>query len=93
MDKGVVAATRRFPFQGMAIKERAARDEEFRDLCTDFADAEIELLRWEQSTELKRDERCAEYQELVTDLAREIVAALDTAAIIPFHKRWPKPRL
>lgn len=93
MDKGVVAATRRFPFKGVAIEERAARDGEFRDLCTDFADAETELLRWEQSTEPKRDERCAEYQELVADLAREIAASLDTASIIPFHKRWPKSRL
>lgn len=87
MNNGVVAARRRFPFRGQAIEERAARDEQFRDLCTDFADAAAELLRWEQSREPKRDERFAEYQELVNDLAREIAAALDTAAIIPFHKR------
>ncbi|CAN7654099.1 hypothetical protein LJR231_005117 [Phyllobacterium sp. LjRoot231] len=89
MDKGVVAAKRRFPFRGQAIAERAARDEVFRDLCIDFADAEAELRRWEQSMEPKRDERCSEYTELVDDLAREIETALDTAAIIPFHKRWP----
>jgi len=93
MDKGVVAAKRRFPFRGQAIEERAARDEVFRDLCIDFADAEAELQRWEHSTDQKREQRCAEYQELVDDLAREIETALDTAAIIPFHKRWHKPRM
>lgn len=92
MDKGVVAATRRFPFQGMAIKERAARDEEFRDLCTDFGDAEEALRRWEQSTDPKSALRCAEYVELVGDLAREIEVALERAAIIPFPK-GPKNRL
>jgi hypothetical protein len=93
MDKGLVAAKRRYPFRGQAIDERAARDEEFRDLCTDFADAEAELQRWEHSMDPKREQRCTEYLELMTDLAREIEAALDTAAIIPFHKRWPKPHI
>ena len=87
MDKGTVAAKRRFPFRGHAIEERAARDEEFRDLCNDFSDAGAELRRWEQSTDPKREQRCAEYLELVTDLAREIEEVLDRAEIIPFHKR------
>jgi phage host-nuclease inhibitor protein Gam len=90
MDQSAFAAERRFPSRKQAIEERAARDEEFRDLCIDFADAEAELQRWEQSINPKREERCAEYAELVNDLAREIEAALDTAEIIPFHKRWPK---
>jgi hypothetical protein len=30
MDKGVVAAKRRYPFRGQAIDERAARDDELR---------------------------------------------------------------
>lgn len=41
MDKGVVAPIRRFPFQGLAIEERAARDEEFRDRCTDCGGAAV----------------------------------------------------
>ncbi|NTS32939.1 hypothetical protein SAMN05428967_3755 [Phyllobacterium sp. YR620] len=90
MDRGVVAAKRRFPFRGQAIEERAARDDEFRELCADFADAEVELCRWEQSTEPKRNERYAEYLQLVDDLASEIGAALDRAAIIPFHRRGPR---
>jgi hypothetical protein len=93
MDQGAYAAERRFPARKQAIEELAARDEEFRDLCIDFADAEAELQRWEQSTDPKREERCAEYAELVDDLAREIEAALDAAAIIPFRKPWQKPRL
>ncbi|MBB3237407.1 hypothetical protein [Phyllobacterium endophyticum] len=90
MDKGVAAAKRRFPARSAAIEERAAHDEEFRDLCIDFGDAEAELLRWQQSNDEKREERCAEYLELVVDLAKEIRAALGTAEIIPFHKRRPK---
>jgi hypothetical protein len=93
MDQGAYAAERRFPARKQAIEELAARDEEFRDLCVDFGDAEAELERWENSTGPKREERCAEYAELVNDLAREIEAALDAAAIIPFPKRGPKPRL
>ncbi|CAN7418061.1 hypothetical protein LJR231_002679 [Phyllobacterium sp. LjRoot231] len=93
MDQGASAVERRFPTRKQAIEELAARDEEFRDLCIDFADAEAELHRWENATGPKRGERCAEYAELVNDLAREIEAALDAAAIIPFRKPWPKPRL
>ena len=91
MDTGAVAAKRRFPDRSEAIDERAAHDEAFRDLCIDFGDAQAELERWRQSPDEKREERCAEYLELVVDLAREIEAALDTAEIIPFHKRWLKP--
>ncbi|MEK1889270.1 MAG: hypothetical protein AAAB35_17245 [Phyllobacterium sp.] len=92
MDRGVVAARRRFPFQGQAIEERAARDDEFRELCTDFADAQAELRRWEQSSDPRRDERCSEYLQLVDDLASEIEIALERAAIIPFHRPSPKSR-
>ncbi len=92
MDRGVYAAERRFPTRKQAIEDLAARDEEFRDLCIDFVDAEAELQRWEHSTGPKHEERCAEYAELVNDLAREIEVALDAAAIIPFPKRGPKSR-
>lgn len=91
MDVGLMAAKRRFPFRSQAIEERAARDEGFRDLCTDFADAQVAQRRWEQSTDPEHDERSAEYLALVDDLAREIEGALDTARVIPFHKRWLKP--
>ncbi|WP_271893964.1 hypothetical protein [Candidatus Phyllobacterium onerii] len=91
MDVRLMAAKLRFPSRSRAIEERAARDEEFRDLCTDFRDAQAAQLHWERSTEPERDERSAEYLALVDDLAREIASALDKAKIIPFHKRWPKP--
>jgi hypothetical protein len=92
MHQGATAAERRFPARKQAIGELAARDEEFRDLCIDFADAEAELQRWGHATGPKREERCAEYAELVNDLAREIEVALDASAIIPFPKRGPKSR-
>lgn len=93
MDQAVTVAKHHFPTRGQAIEERAARDEEFRDLCVDLADAEAELQRWEQLTGPKCLERRAEYAELVRDLAREIELALNTAAVIPFRRQGRKPRL
>ena len=61
MDVRLMAAKRRFPFRSQAIEERAAGDEEFRDLCTDFADALAAQRRWEQSTDPEHDERSTEY--------------------------------
>jgi hypothetical protein len=43
MSEGSLAAARRFPGRQAEIEERAARNEEFRMLCTDFADAETAL--------------------------------------------------
>jgi hypothetical protein len=72
----VTAATRRFPLQKQVIEERAARDESFCSLCEDLADAEAALMKWENSASPKRDQRCAEYRELIDGLAEEIAAAL-----------------
>jgi len=58
------------------IEERAARDESFRSICEDLADAESALQKLENSQSPKRDQRCSEYQELVDSLAKEMAAAL-----------------
>ena len=92
MDKGVAAAQRSFPERGRAIERLFARDEDFRDLCTDLADAQAALQRWEISTEPIRDERCAEYAEIVQYLSGEIETALDKADIIPLNIRRQKPQ-
>ncbi len=78
MDEGVLAAVRRFPERQRAIETLAAGDESFRSLCGDLADAEAALVGWQASTAAVREARCAEYQGLVEDLAREVEAALGT---------------
>lgn len=76
MDGAVLAAVGRFPERQRAIETLAAGDESFRSLCTDLAEAEAALAGWDASTAAVRDARCAEYQGIVEDLAREIEAAL-----------------
>ncbi len=77
MDEGVLAAVRRFPEWQRAIETLAGRDENFRSLCVDLADAEAALVGWQASTAAVREARCAEYRDLVEDLAREVEAALE----------------
>ena len=92
MDKGVAAAQRSFPERGRSIERLAARDDDFRDLCTDLADAQEALQRWEMSAERLRKQRCAEYTEMVHYLSGEIETALDQADVIPFDIRRQKPQ-
>jgi len=80
MDQRVLAAVARFPDRGHAIEELARRDEDFLSLCADLADAEAVLERWEHSTSPLRDERRAEYRDLIRDLAAEVAATLDRYA-------------
>jgi hypothetical protein len=80
MDRTVLAAIARFPDRGHAVEELAGRDEDFRLLCADLADAETALVGWEQSASPVREARCAEYRDLVRDLAAEVEAALDRYA-------------
>jgi uncharacterized protein YdcH (DUF465 family) len=68
------------------IRQLSARNESFHDLCEDFAIAEAALHRWEKSSGPDRDQRCAEYRELVSELRNEVETALDRAVIVPFAK-------
>ena len=77
MDEGVLAAIRRFPERQRAIEALAASDESFQSICVDLADAEAALAGWQASTATVREARCAEYRDLVEDLAREVEAALE----------------
>jgi hypothetical protein len=90
LDQNLDAAKRQFPARGRTIDELALRDEDFRSLCVDLGDAEAAAVKWEHSASPTRDERGAEYLALVADLAKEIEAALDKAAIIPLESRRPK---
>ncbi|MCB8822698.1 hypothetical protein [Microvirga rosea] len=77
MDHAVQAAIARFPDRGHAIEELARTNESFRSLCEDLTAAQAALLHWERSMSAVRGARCAEYRELVRDLAFEIEAELD----------------
>jgi hypothetical protein len=96
MDHGVLIAIQRFPARQRAIEALAARDEDFRSLCADFAEAQAALRRWEEPSsavrENVRENLRSEYQTLVEELAGEIAGALDTAAVIPLAGRRPPPR-
>jgi crotonobetainyl-CoA:carnitine CoA-transferase CaiB-like acyl-CoA transferase len=83
MEDGLLAAARRFPARRGAIEALADRDEEFRALCADLAEAEAALHRWAAAPSPAREQRCAEYRDLVDSLADEIEAALDAAKGVP----------
>lgn len=84
MDEGVAAARRQFPARVEAIDELALRNNVFCEICRDFAEAQKELASWEASSGPNRDERCAEYRELVAGLGKEIQDVLDDATVLPF---------
>jgi hypothetical protein len=87
MDEGVAAVRLQFPVRVKAIDERASWDDVFCEICRDFAEAQTELARWEASSDRNRDERCAEYRELVAGLGKEIEDALDNATVRPLRHR------
>ncbi|MBY5395434.1 hypothetical protein HFN01_11460 [Rhizobium leguminosarum] len=79
MEEGVTAVRRQFPARIKAIDDLSARNEDFREICRDFADAQSALQKWNVSTDPKRDERVVEYQELIAELSKEIEGALDAS--------------
>jgi hypothetical protein len=92
MEDELFAAARRFPARRGAIEALADRDEEFRALCADFAEAEAALHRWAAASSPARGQRCAEYRDLVDSLAEEIEAALDAARVAPLPAAREPPR-
>jgi hypothetical protein len=80
MDQCVLVAIARFPDRGHAIEALARRNEDFRTLCTDLADAEAAAVRWERSSSPVSGARSAEYRDLARDLAAELEAMLDCHA-------------
>jgi crotonobetainyl-CoA:carnitine CoA-transferase CaiB-like acyl-CoA transferase len=77
MHHAVQAAIARFPDRGHAIEELARSDDSFQSLCEDFAAAQAALVHWERSSSSVREARCAEYRELVRDLAAELEVELN----------------
>ena len=82
MDRRIGAAKRRFPEYAPAIDLLVSRDEEFRSLCMDLADAEAAAAEWGLSASPKSRERQNEYLILASDLADEIGRELDKVVIL-----------
>jgi hypothetical protein len=90
MDESIAAVRLRFPLLTDAIDDLASREETFREICGDLAEAQRELSNWQSSTDPDRDGRCAEYQELITELVKEITEMLDRASV-PTHQTFAPP--
>jgi hypothetical protein len=86
MGDGLPTAIRRFPECRRAIEVMIARDEDFRLLCDDLAEAEAAQSLWQNSSSPKRDQILAEYEALVASLAAELKAALGSASVVPFKQ-------
>jgi hypothetical protein len=69
---GLLAASRIFPELRSTIQALLVWDEDFRQLCSDLADAQAALARWENSPSPARDARVVEYREIVAHLSAEV---------------------
>lgn len=70
------AALRRFPQFEFKICWLMARNEAFRDMCDELAEAELALSMIDRVAPALRQARRAEWQELVDRLVAEVGAAL-----------------
>lgn len=76
MDPGVLAAIRRLPRHKKTIEELVLLSESFRALCGDLAEAEVALLRWQESGVPVTAARCVEYRHLIDGLEAELRQAI-----------------
>ena len=87
MGNGVEFVTSYFNTSDKRVEKLAAQSEAFRDLCTDFAIANEERDRWERSTSSDRQERIAEYQELIDSMRLDIERELERVGNGPFSRQ------
>jgi hypothetical protein len=80
MDRGVLAAVRRFPQRSLEIRRLAVSDATFRSLCEDLREAEEALDRWSRLPSEQAVSRRSEYNLLVEELAHEIEGIVDRRA-------------
>lgn len=66
----------RFPQRELEIRRRCARDAKFASVCSDYEEAASALQHWRQAA--VGDPRVQEYEQLVAELAAEILAELAT---------------
>ena len=76
MDRGILAAIRLLPSHKKSIQELMLRNEDFRALCTDLAEAEAALERWESSAFPEKEAHCAEYRLIIVGLEAEILQTI-----------------
>ena len=73
---GLLAALRKFPQSELPIRRLMSRNENFRDMCQELADAEFALSKvGEISPDLQEVRRC-EWEQLIARLTSEISAQL-----------------
>ena len=84
---GSQAARRRFPDKALLIEDLMGRDEDFRDLCDELADAEMALLAIDAVPADVRAARAAEWQGWIARLTDEIDQALRAVNVIPLTRR------
>lgn len=77
MEQAISVAVARFPDRAPAIEVLARKDEDFRALCSDIAEAEAALAQWQHSSSPLKEARCAEYRGLLRELEAELEATLD----------------
>jgi hypothetical protein len=77
IDRGVLAAVRRFPLRSLEIRRLAATDGSFRSLCEDLREAEEALERWSRVPSEQAASRRSEYNLLVEELASEVEGIVD----------------
>lgn len=65
----------RIPRKALEIERRYQRDENFRSICRDYAEA-CEALEWWQSTVGQNDRRTLDYRRLQKELESELIALL-----------------
>ena len=91
--KAISAVVRRFPQYEFAIHRLMERDESFRDMCEELAEAELALSRVDMIPPILREARRAEWQELVDRLVAEVGAAvtnMDAAVRSRMKSRPPR---
>ena len=84
---GHLAACRRFPDKAALIEDMMGRDEDFRDLCGELADAEMALAAIDAVSADVRAARTAEWQGWIARLTDEIDQALCRGNVIPLSSR------
>lgn len=83
----VSAAVRRFPASGAQISTLAAKDDAFRDMCEELAEADALLARLDASRPANETERRLECEGWIERLTAEIADALRKAQVVPLPTR------
>jgi hypothetical protein len=73
----IFSIVERFPQREFEIRQRCARDDQFRSVCLDYQEAAAALRHWRKAAK-EGDQRVAEYTHFLGELEAEILAQLDS---------------